>query len=66
MQVATGAGIMSHFVNLHIVVPEAFILGSGGEHHVDRNSPISLICIIEKASRVGTATDLTDSTTHTF
>lgn len=47
-QVATGAGVMSHFVNLHIVVPEAFILGSGGEHHVDRNSPISLICIIEK------------------
>ncbi|XP_034237215.1 hemicentin-1 [Thrips palmi] len=48
-QVATGAGLMSHFVNLHIVVPEAFILGSGGEHHVDRNSPISLICIIEKS-----------------
>lgn len=48
-QVATGAGVMSHFVNLHIVVPEAFILGSGGEHHVDRNSPISLICIIEKS-----------------
>lgn len=40
---------MSHFVNLHIVVPEAFILGSG-EHHVDTGSTISLICMIEKVS----------------
>jgi hypothetical protein len=38
---------MSHFVDLHIVVPEAFILGSG-EHHVDVGSGISLVCIIEK------------------
>jgi hypothetical protein len=38
---------MSHFVDLHIVVPEAFILGSG-EHHVDVGSGISLICMIEK------------------
>ncbi|KAK6643192.1 hypothetical protein RUM43_004695 [Polyplax serrata] len=46
--VSTGNGIMSHFVNLHIVVPEAFILGSG-EHHVDTGSTISLICMIEKS-----------------
>nr|CAD7569160.1 unnamed protein product [Timema californicum] len=46
--VSTGTGIMSHFVNLHIVVPEAFILGSG-EHHVDVGSGISLVCIIEKS-----------------
>jgi len=45
--VSTGTGIMSHFVNLHIVVPEAFILGNG-EHHVDIGSTISLVCIIEK------------------
>lgn len=49
LQVATGTGIMSHFVNVHIVVPEAFILGSG-EHHVDVGSGISLVCIIEKVS----------------
>jgi hypothetical protein len=47
--VSTGTGIMSHFVNLHIVVPEAFILGNG-EHHVDISSTISLVCIIEKVS----------------
>ncbi|EEB10524.1 conserved hypothetical protein [Pediculus humanus corporis] len=48
LKVSTGSGIMSHFVNLHIVVPEAFILGSG-EHHVDTGSAISLICMIEKS-----------------
>ncbi|XP_023720928.1 peroxidasin isoform X2 [Cryptotermes secundus] len=47
-QISTGTGIMSHFVDLHIVVPEAFILGSG-EHHVDVGSGISLVCIIEKS-----------------
>lgn len=49
-QVATGSGIMSHFVNLNIVVPEAFILGGPGDHHVDIGSPIHLICVIEKVS----------------
>ncbi|KAG8236122.1 hypothetical protein J437_LFUL000485 [Ladona fulva] len=39
---------MSHFVNVHIVVPEAFILGTG-DHHVDIGSAISLVCIIEKS-----------------
>jgi hypothetical protein len=38
---------MSHFVDLHIVVPVAFIVGSG-ELHVDVGSGISLVCIIEK------------------
>ncbi|CAG5030071.1 unnamed protein product [Parnassius apollo] len=33
-----------------IVVPEAFILGSG-EHHDDLGSVIHLICILEKATR---------------
>ncbi|KDR15426.1 Neuronal cell adhesion molecule, partial [Zootermopsis nevadensis] len=47
-QISTGTGIVSHFVDLHIVVPEAFILGSG-EHHVDVGSGISLVCIIEKS-----------------
>lgn len=49
VQVSTGTGIMSHFVNLHIVVPEAFILGSG-EHHVDVGSVISLVCMIDKVT----------------
>ncbi|XP_075215085.1 neurotrimin-like [Lycorma delicatula] len=47
-QVSTGTGIMSHFVNLHIVVPEAYILGSG-EHHIDLGSVISLVCMIDKS-----------------
>ncbi|XP_046434124.1 neurotrimin [Neodiprion pinetum] len=47
-QVSTSTGILSHFVNLKIVIPEAFILGSG-EHHVDVGSIINLVCIIEKS-----------------
>lgn len=47
-QVSTGTGILSSFVNLHVVVPEAFILGNG-EYHVDKGSTISLVCIIEKS-----------------
>ncbi|KAF9794339.1 hypothetical protein SFRURICE_019062, partial [Spodoptera frugiperda] len=35
--VSTRTGIVSHYVRLQIVVPEAFILGSG-EHHVDMGS----------------------------
>lgn len=42
---------MSHFVNLQVVVPEAFILGSG-ELHVDMGSAINLVCIIEKVSHI--------------
>jgi len=40
---------MSHYFNLHIVVPEAFILGSG-EYHIGESSTISLVCIIENVS----------------
>ncbi|XP_016952912.1 zwei Ig domain protein zig-8 isoform X3 [Drosophila biarmipes] len=47
-QVSTPTGIISHFVNLQVVVPEAFILGSG-ELHVDMSSTINLVCIIEKS-----------------
>jgi hypothetical protein len=48
-QISTATGIISHFVNLQVVVPEAFILGSG-ELHVDMGSTINLVCIIEKVS----------------
>ncbi|XP_058798917.1 lachesin-like isoform X2 [Phymastichus coffea] len=47
-QVSRSTGIISHFVNLNIVIPEAFILGSE-EHHVDVGSIINLVCIIEKS-----------------
>ncbi|XP_044739915.1 sialoadhesin-like [Chrysoperla carnea] len=47
-QLATGTGIVSLFVNLQIVVPEAFILGSS-ERHVDAGSVIRLVCVVEKS-----------------
>lgn len=47
LQISTPTGVISHFVNLQVVVPEAFILGSG-ELHVDMGSTINLVCIIEK------------------
>lgn len=49
VKVSTSTGVISHFVNLQVVVPEAFILGSG-ELHVDMGSTINLVCIIEKVS----------------
>uniref|UniRef100_A0A182WCG0 Ig-like domain-containing protein n=1 Tax=Anopheles minimus TaxID=112268 RepID=A0A182WCG0_9DIPT len=49
--VSTPTGIISHFVNLQVVVPEAFILGSG-ELHVDMGSTINLVCIIEKSEPI--------------
>lgn len=54
IQVSTTTGIISHFVNLQVVVPEAFILGSG-ELHVDMGSTINLVCIIEKVILFGCA-----------
>lgn len=49
-QVSSNAGLLSHFVNLQIVVPEASIQGTGsGEHHVDVGSIIDLVCVIEKS-----------------
>ncbi|XP_050352288.1 zwei Ig domain protein zig-8-like [Nymphalis io] len=47
-QVSTGSGTLSRLVHLHIVVPEAFILGAD-EYHVDAGSTINLVCIIEKS-----------------
>ncbi|XP_066998467.2 lachesin isoform X2 [Anabrus simplex] len=47
-QVAAGAGTISHYFNLHVVVPAAFILGSG-EYHIGEGSTISLVCIIENS-----------------
>lgn len=48
-KVSTATGIISHFVNLQVVVPEAFILGPS-ELHVDMGYKINLNCIIEKVS----------------
>lgn len=48
-QVPTAAGALSRLVALHVLVPEAFILGAD-EHHVDAGSTISLVCIIEKVA----------------
>ncbi|ROT61566.1 putative lachesin-like [Penaeus vannamei] len=39
--------IVSQFVNLNVIVPEAFILGNS-EYHVETGSPINLYCIIEQ------------------
>ncbi|XP_075215123.1 limbic system-associated membrane protein-like isoform X2 [Lycorma delicatula] len=47
-QVATGSGTISHYFNLHVVVPSAYILGSG-EYHIGEGSTISLVCIIENS-----------------
>ncbi|XP_045611715.1 zwei Ig domain protein zig-8 [Procambarus clarkii] len=47
-QVSTGTGIISLFVNLEVVTPEAHIPGHG-QYHVNRGSPITLTCIIDKS-----------------
>ncbi|XP_049963916.1 opioid-binding protein/cell adhesion molecule-like [Schistocerca serialis cubense] len=47
-QVATDNGLMSHYFNLHVTVPTAFILGNG-EYHIGEGSTISLVCIIENS-----------------
>ncbi|XP_054278455.1 hemicentin-1-like isoform X2 [Macrosteles quadrilineatus] len=47
-QVGTKFGILSHYYNLHVIVPTAFILGSG-EYHIGEGSTISLVCIIENS-----------------
>lgn len=52
LQISNNNGLVSHFVNLQIVVPEATIQGSrSGEHHVDVGSVIDLICVIDKVSQ---------------
>ncbi|CAG0882616.1 unnamed protein product [Darwinula stevensoni] len=47
-QVEPGLEKLSRTVNLQVLEPEAFILGSK-EYHVDTGSKISLVCIIEKS-----------------
>lgn len=60
VKVSSSAGIVSHFVNLQIVVPEATIQGTkSGEHHVDIGSIINLVCVIEKVSPTNCAMLLT-------
>ncbi|RZF43910.1 hypothetical protein LSTR_LSTR007246 [Laodelphax striatellus] len=46
--VATGSGTISHYFTLHVVVPNAYILGNG-EYHIGEGSTISLVCIIENS-----------------
>ncbi|CAL4149298.1 unnamed protein product [Meganyctiphanes norvegica] len=47
-QVSTASGIISLFVKLDVVTPEARILGQG-QYHVNHGSPIRLTCIITKS-----------------
>lgn len=48
-QVSTGTGIISLFVNLRVIVPEATISGQK-EFHINRESSISLTCVIHKVN----------------
>lgn len=50
-QVASGRGIIAHFFNLNVLVPQAFILGAK-EYHVQQGTVISLVCIIENVSKL--------------
>ncbi|XP_047493725.1 lachesin-like [Penaeus chinensis] len=47
-QLSTGTGVISQFVNLHVVVPQAFILGST-DYHVQLGSTIKLVCVIKQS-----------------
>ena len=49
LQVSTSTGVKSHYFNLHVMVPTAFILGSD-EYHTQAGNAISLVCIIENVS----------------
>jgi len=49
LQVSTETGVKSHYFNLHVMVPTAFILGSD-EYHTQAGNAISLVCIIENVS----------------
>jgi hypothetical protein len=48
-QVSTKTGVKSHYFNLHVLVPTAFILGND-EYHTQAGNAISLVCIIENVS----------------
>jgi len=47
-QVSTSTGVKSHYFNLHVMVPTAFILGSD-EYHTQAGNAISLVCIIKNS-----------------
>ncbi|KAI5693032.1 hypothetical protein M8J76_001498 [Diaphorina citri] len=47
-QVSLGQGVISHYYNLHVIVPSAYILGTD-EYHIGETSTISLLCIIENS-----------------
>ena len=45
-QVSTSTGSVSHYYNLGIIVPRAYILGAD-EYYAMAGGDISLVCIIE-------------------
>uniref|UniRef100_A0A8D8QDL5 Hemicentin-2 n=1 Tax=Cacopsylla melanoneura TaxID=428564 RepID=A0A8D8QDL5_9HEMI len=47
-QVSLGQGVISHYYNLHVVVPSATIMGTE-EYHIGESSTINLLCIIENS-----------------
>ena len=49
VQVSTSTGSLSHYYNLAIIVPRAFILGAD-EYYAMAGGDISLVCIIEDVS----------------
>ena len=48
-QVSTSTGSLSHYYNLAIIVPRAYILGAD-EYYAMAGGDISLVCIIEDVS----------------
>ena len=50
LKVSTETGSVSHFYNLHIVIPRAYILGAD-EYYAKPGGDIALVCIIEDVSR---------------
>jgi len=51
LQVSTPAGTLSHYFNLHVVVPKANIVGNG-DYHVGEGSTITLLCMIQYVSKL--------------
>lgn len=47
-QLSTGTGVISQFVNLNVVVPQAYIVGNT-DYHMQPGSTIKLVCVIEKS-----------------
>ncbi|XP_035703498.1 uncharacterized protein LOC110843505 [Folsomia candida] len=50
-QVSNPHGVIAHFFNLNVLVPQAYILGAK-EYHVQQGTVISLVCIIENSPRL--------------